>query len=228
MTSELDRIVFIPVVHTDAESVERVRRTIREREPEVVAVELDRQRYELLQRGGEPNEVVLPGHTGDVVQDLFFQIARLEENLGNLTGSDAGAEMLAAIEEGREIGAKIALVDRPIHETMQAFMKVPLDEVYGFVHALPTAEEDAEEQGVDALLAMLRDESQVEEIVSQFMEEFPHLADALIGQRDRYVANALKTILDDVEGLIVAVLGSGHMKGVKMSLKKMLQEDAGS
>lgn len=228
MTSELDRIVFVPVVHTDSESVERVRRIIRQNKPEVVAVELDRQRYELLQRGDEQEGVDVLPPSGDVIQDLFYQIARLEKNLGDTTGTDAGTEMLAAIEEGRELGAKIALVDRPIQETMQAFMKVPLDEVYAFFQAIPSTEDDAESQGVDALLAMLRDESQVEEIVQQFTEEFPNLADALIGQRDRYVANALKTILNDVGGHIVAVLGAGHMKGVKESLRMMLSKEASS
>ncbi|TFG07886.1 hypothetical protein EU538_08070 [Candidatus Thorarchaeota archaeon] len=228
MNSLLDRIVFIPVVHTDTESVERVRRIIREEDPEVVAVELDRQRYEILQRGDDSRtEDALPPQ-GDVVHNLFYQIARLEENLGDMTGSDAGAEMLAAIEEGRELGAKIALVDRPIQETMQAFMRVPLDEVYAFFQVLPAAEDDAEGQGIDTLLTMLRDESQVEEIVQQFTEEFPNLADALIGQRDMYVAEALKTILNDVDGQIVVVLGAGHMKGVKRSLRDMLEREAGS
>ncbi|MHA2081127.1 MAG: hypothetical protein ACW99H_08290 [Candidatus Thorarchaeota archaeon] len=42
-------------------------------------------------------------------------------------------------------------------------------------------------------------------------------------QRDQYVAKALHYILNDVEGKIVAVLGAGHIQGVKAALEKLLQ-----
>jgi pheromone shutdown protein TraB len=47
--------------------------------------------------------------------------------------------MLAAIEEGQAVGAKIALVDRPMAETVRAMMKVPMDELYRLTNLLPDA-----------------------------------------------------------------------------------------
>ena len=48
MPESLERVVFVSVIHTDADSVKHARKTVREVKPDVVAVELDRERYEQL------------------------------------------------------------------------------------------------------------------------------------------------------------------------------------
>ncbi|MHA2395623.1 MAG: TraB/GumN family protein [Candidatus Thorarchaeota archaeon] len=210
------------MIHTDVESVEEARRVVRETKPEVVAVELDHDRYHQLINPPEEGEIVAPGE-GDMAQDLMLQLAILEKSLGDITGSDVGDEMLAAIEEGRAIGAKIALVDRPMIATVQAMMQVPVDEMYRLTGMLPDATKDIEEGGASDLLAMLKEDGAVDDLMEQFRSEFPGLANVLIEQRDQYVAKALHFILDDVEGRIVAVLGAGHIQGVKKALDLLLQ-----
>jgi len=222
VVGESERIVFVSVIHTDLESVEEVRRIVRETKPEVVAVELDHDRYNQLVNPPEENEVISPG-AGDMAQDLMHQLAILEKSLGEITGSDVGDEMLAAIEEGRAIGAKIALVDRPMIATVQAMATVPVDEMYRLTGMLPDATKDIENGGASDLLAMLREDGAVDDLMEQFKSEFPGLAKVLIEQRDQYVAKALHFILNDIEGKIVAVLGAGHIQGVKEALEKLLQ-----
>lgn len=222
MVYESERIVFVSVIHTDIESVEEARRVVRETKPEVVAVELDHDRYQQLMNPPEEDEVVASG-AGDMAQDLMLQLAILEKSLGEITGSDVGDEMLAAIEEGRAIGAKIALVDRPMIATVQAMMQVPVDEMYRLTGMLPDATKDIEEGGASDLLAMLKEDGAVDDLMEQFRSEFPSLANVLIEQRDQYVAKALHFILNDVEGRIVAVLGAGHIQGVKTALDQLLQ-----
>ena len=222
MVYESERIVFVSVIHTDIESVEEARRVVRETKPEVVAVELDHDRYQQLMNPPEEGEIVAPG-AEDMAQDLMLQLAILEKSLGKITGSDVGDEMLAAIEEGRAIGAKIALVDRPMIATVQAMMQVPVDEMYRLTGMLPDATKDIEEGGASDLLAMLKEDGAVDDLMEQFRSEFPGLANVLIEQRDQYVAKALHFILNDVEGGIVAVLGAGHIQGVKTALDQLLQ-----
>ena len=221
MAGESDRIVFVAVIHTDVESVEEARRVVRETKPDVVAVELDRDRYHQLMNPPEGGEALTLG-AGDMAQDLMQQLAMLEKSLGNITGSDVGDEMLAAIEEGRAIGAKIALVDRPMTATVQAMMQVPVDEMYRLTSMLPDATKDIENGGASDLLAMLKEDGAVDDLMKQFRTEFPSLANVLIEQRDHYVAKALHHILNDIEGKIVAVLGAGHIQGVKTALELML------
>jgi pheromone shutdown protein TraB len=222
VVGESERIVFVSVIHTDVESVEEARRVVRETKPDVVAVELDRDRYQQLMNPPEEGEIVNPG-SGDMAQDLMQQLAILEKSLGQITGSNVGDEMLAAIEEGRSIGAKIALVDRPMITTVQAMMQVPVEEMYRLTGMLPDATKDIENGGAIDLLAMLKEDGAVDDLMEQFKSEFPGLANVLIEQRDQYVAKALHYILNDVEGKIVAVLGAGHIQGVKAALEKLLQ-----
>jgi pheromone shutdown protein TraB len=217
---ESERIVFVSVIHTDVESVKEVRRVVREIKPEVVAVELDRDRYHQLMHPPEESEIPIPE---DMAQDLMHQLALLEKSLGEITGSDVGDEMLAAIEEGRAIGAKIALVDRPMTSTVQAMMLVPVEEIYKLTGMLPDATEDIRNGGASDLLAMLKEEGAVDDLMEQFRSEFPNLANVLIEQRDQYVAKALHFILNDTQGKIVAVLGAGHIQGVKTALERLLE-----
>jgi len=220
--SDSERVVFVSVIHTDIESVDAARRVVRETKPDVVAVELDHSRYHQLTN---PIEEEPAPFTGDAAQDLMQQLALLEKSLGEITGSDVGDEMLAAIEEGRAVGAKIALVDRPMTETIRAMMKVPMDELYRLTGLLPDATKDLEEGGAGDLLAMLKEEGAVDDLMEQFQTEFPGLAEVLIRQRDQFVAKALQFLLSDVEGKIVVVLGAGHIQGVKTALNELLRSE---
>jgi pheromone shutdown protein TraB len=220
LVDALERIVFVSVIHTDLESVNKARLVVRETRPEVVAVELDHDRYNQLMNHPEHGEIQDPS-SGDMAQDLMQQLAILESSLGDITGSNVGDEMMAAIEEGRAIGAKIALVDRPISATVQAMMQVPVEEIYKLTSMLPDATKDIEEGGASDLLSMLKEDGAVDDIVSQFKSEFPGPTHVLIEQRDQYVAEALHFILNDVQGKIVAVLGAGHIQGVINALKHL-------
>jgi pheromone shutdown protein TraB len=222
VVGDSERIVFVSVIHTDVESVEKARHVVRETKPAVVAVELDHDRYHQLMNPPEEGKNEAP-ISGDMAQDLMQQLAILERSLGDITGSDVGDEMLAAIEEGRAIGAKIALVDRPMTATIQAIMQVPVDEIYKLTGMLPDATKDIQNGGAGDLLSMLKEDGAVDDLMEQFRSEFPGLANVLIEQRDQYVANALHFILNDVEGKIVAVLGAGHIQGVKAALDQLLQ-----
>lgn len=202
-----------------------VRKVVKDVKPQVVAVELDKERYAQLTN---PESLGVlekqPLFTGDTAQDLMQHLAVLEKSLSDMTGSNVGDEMLAAIEEGRSIGAKIALVDRPIQETIRALMRVPLSELYGMINMLPDATKDIKNGGAASLMDMLKEDGAIEEIMNQFRSEFPGLTDVLIRQRDQYVAKALHFILNDVKGRIVAVLGAGHIQGVKDALERLLKD----
>jgi len=222
---QLDRVVFVAVIHTDLESVEKVRKVVREVQPAVVAVELDHERYEHLSNPGTQDGLSTIPLTGDTAQDLMQQLAVMEQALGGITGSNVGDEMMTAIEEGRAINAKIALVDRSMKATVQAMMRVPLDELYRLTNMLPDATKDIEDGGAFDLLDMLKEDGAVDDIMEQFRSEFPELAKVLIEQRDQYVANALHFILNDNQGSIVAVLGAGHIQGVKTALEELLGDN---
>ncbi len=226
MVQEIDRVIFVPVIHTDPESVETARKTVIEVKPDVVAVELDRLRFHKLSNPEEYEDQLPDTPLDHGVNDLMNQIALLEKNLGQETGARAGTEMMAAIEAGREIEAKIALIDRPMHVTAQALGQVPLDEIYRLSNLIPDANEDISDGEAGNLMDHLKEDGAVDNLLSEFRKEFPILANVLIDQRDEFIAKAIKSILNDVDGKIVAVLGAGHIEGVTQNLHELLQTDA--
>ena len=228
MENSSDRVVFQPVIHTDTESVEKARKIVLEIRPDVVAVELDKTRYHMLLNPDPALEEAASVPSGDVVQNMLNQIANLEKSLGSTTGSVTGTEMLAAIEAGKEIGAKIALVDRPIEATAQAMMQIPLDEIYRFTGVIPGASDEIGETDAEEIMSMLKEEGAVEDLMENFRTEFPSLAHVLIDERDEYIAKAIKSILGDVDGKVVVVLGAGHIDGVKASLNRLIDSEVAS
>ncbi len=223
--NQFDRVVFVAVIHTDLDSVEKARSVVREIRPTVVAVELDHERYEHLSNPDAHQDIATMPVTGDTAQDLMQQLAAMEQALGGMTGSNVGDEMMAAIEEGRAVGAKIALVDRPMKTTIQAMMRVPLDELYGLIKMLPDVTKDIEESGATDIIDMLKQDGAVDDILDQFRSEFPGLTKVLIEERDQYLAQALHFILNDVQGKIVVVLGAGHIQGVKAALEELFTDN---
>jgi len=223
----IGRVIFVSVIHTDTESLEQARRAVLETEPDVVAVELDRARYAQLTNPDVSEEEVIPD-SGDMISQLLNQIALLEDGLGSLSGTSAGEEMLAAIEAGRKTGAKIALIDRPIQATAQALLKIPLDEIYKMTNLIPDATEDIQDGGAVDIMSMLKEEGAIDKLMDEFREEFPNIAKVLIEDRDEYIANAILTILEDVDGKVVVVLGAGHIDGVKKALQRVLKTKSAS
>lgn len=220
-----DRLFIIPVIHTDPESTNNVEKTILKLKPQVVAVELCRERYEELVKAKENGfPVQKVDGRDDLPSQMFAQIASLESFLGAAMGSPPGDEMLIAIDAARKVGATIALVDRSIQAITQAFSQIPMYELQELISLFPQELDSQEsEDGIELseLVKDLRDPEKVKDLLNEFKEKFPHVFDALVTQRDEHVAKNLHKIMEDFDGLIVVVLGSGHVSGVIEKFKEM-------
>ena len=101
-------------------------------------------------------------------------------------------------------------------------MRIPLDEIYKFTSSIQESSDEFGENDAEELMSMLKEDGAVEDLMENFRTEFPSLAHVLIDERDEYIAKALKSIMGDVEGKIVAVLGAGHIDGVKVILNRLI------
>jgi pheromone shutdown protein TraB len=109
--------------HVSQESVDEVERTIEERHPDIVAVELDDGRYRQM-RGETPDDLdptdLLSGNT--VFQFIaYWMLSYVQARLGDRFDVKPGADMLAAIDAAEAQGVGVALVDRDIQTTIQRF-----------------------------------------------------------------------------------------------------------
>ncbi len=118
-------VSVVGTAHVSEESVEKVKKEISERNPDIVAVELDEARYK--QFKGETPDNLEPGDLlkGNTVFHFiaYWVVSYLQKRLGNRFDVKPGSDMMAAIETAENLDIDIALVDRDIQETIRRFWK---------------------------------------------------------------------------------------------------------
>jgi pheromone shutdown-related protein TraB len=206
-------IRIVGTAHVSRKSIEDVTSAIEEYTPDIVAVELDRGRYAALRKEGQAPAVsdVLKG--GNFSQLLVqWMLAYLQRRIGMDVGVEPGAEMLAAIEDAERHGIPIALADRDIRITLMRFWQtMTLWEKGKMLAALAASliGVGGEEIDVDALTN--------QDVISAALEEFrkyaPHGAQALIDERDAYLAHQFLALSQRHER-VLGVVGAGHVEGI--------------
>ncbi|RZN37761.1 MAG: TraB/GumN family protein [Methanophagales archaeon ANME-1-THS] len=120
----IDTIRIIGTGHVLEKSVREVEEVIAHEKPDVVAVELCDVRYRALKGELEafsPKELLSAGNPFLLL--THWLLAYVQRKMGKELGIEPGADMMAAIKKAEELGCEVALIDRPIHITMQRFWK---------------------------------------------------------------------------------------------------------
>lgn len=216
---ESHEIVIVGTAHVSEKSVQEVVSKIEEVRPDIVAVELCPARYRALTGQEEEKEIKISellsgGKLYFFLVQLF--LAYLQRKIGDEMGVKPGSEMLAAIETAKRTGARVALVDRDVGITIQRFWSAM--GFWGKVKLagslIPAAIGWGGEEEIDI------DNITQEDIVSQMIGEFrkisPGAANALVDERDAFLARNL--ILLSKQGRVLAVVGAGHREGISRHL----------
>ncbi|WP_332450684.1 TraB/GumN family protein [Methanoculleus sp.] len=213
----MTEIRLVGTAHVSQKSVEDVRAAIEEFEPDIVGVELDRGRYtSLTEEVPEPSvaDILKRGNFGQLL--VQWVLTYIQQRIGAETGVKPGSEMLAAIEEAQTHQKPVAFIDRDIRITLARFWgNMGVWEKIKFIGALlySLVSVEGEEIDVDALTN--------QDVVSAAMEEFrkfsPRGAQALIDERDAYLAHQVLMLGSRYER-VLAVVGAGHIQGVQRYL----------
>ena len=218
-----DNIILIGTAHISQESVDEVRHAIETHKPDIVAVELCQRRHETLTKKDKwentPVTALIKGNNAYFMLAQTF-LSSIQRRLGEEYGVEPGSEMIAAMQEAEKRSLKVALVDRDITVTLKrAWRKMGTREkfrvTWEFLKALVGYdEEELEELDLKELMK--------QDVISQMMEEFskiaPSAATVLIHERDQYIAQ--KIFEESKKGKVVAVVGAGHLAGIKEHLEK--------
>jgi len=210
-------IRLVGTAHVSQKSVEEVRSVIEEFQPDIVGVELDRGRFiSLREEAAEPSvgEILKGGNFGQLL--VQWVLTYIQQRIGAETGVKPGAEMLAAVEEAEAHQKPVALIDRDIRITLSRFWgKMGIWEKIKLIGALIYSLVSVEGQKIDV------DEFTDQDVVSAAMEEFrkfsPQGAQALIDERDAYLAHQVLMLTGRYER-VLAVVGAGHILGVQQYL----------
>ncbi len=209
-------IILVGTVHVSPESVEEVRETIETEDPDTVGVELCQGRYEILTKKKQWEEqeimkIIREGKTYLLLANLL--LSRFQKKVGEELGSEPGAEMVEAVKIAAEYDIPVSLLDRDITITLKrAWKAMGITEKLKLVYALLAAFfVDAEE-----VVEELKNQDAITELMEELAEYAPGAKKVLIDERDQYIASKIL----ESEGTIVAVVGAGHLEGIKRLLQQ--------
>jgi pheromone shutdown-related protein TraB len=223
MTREMNsnvshEVIIIGTAHVSEKSVQEVTKAIEEIKPDIVAVELCPSRYKALTGQEEETEIKISELlSGGRLYFFLVQwfLAYIQKKIGDELGVKPGSEMLAAIETAKRTGARVALVDRDVGITIQRFWSAMgfLDKVKLIGSMIPAAFGWGKEE-ID--IDTITNEDIVSQMISEFRKISPGAANALVDERDAFLARNLFNL--SKQGRVLAVVGAGHKEGISRHL----------
>lgn len=214
-------ITLVGTAHVSKESIEEVEKTIRETNPDCVAIELDEKRADSIQNPDKYRQLdivkILKNHQGFLLLANLI-LASFQRRMGLNAGVKPGDEMLAAMKVASELNIPTSLVDRPIQITLKrAWGKNSFwgkTKLLGLLLSSAFSKEEIEPEEIENL----KNHSEMDSMMDELSKDMPVIKSVLIDERDKYLASKIWTSQGNN---IVAVLGAGHLPGVEAHLNEL-------
>ena len=208
-------IILLGTAHVSKESVRLTADVIEAEKPDTVCVELCESRYQSIRQKDKWQEtdivkVIKEKKTFLLLSNLL--LVSFQKRIADKLDVKPGEEMIKAMEIGEALGAEIHLADRNIRITllktwraMGLWSKVKL--LFQLVLSIGKIDEINEED-----IEKMKQEDVLHTLLSDVGKSLPILKDILIDERDQYLAQKIRTAPGNK---IVAVVGAGHVPGIK-------------
>ncbi|KAI3945183.1 hypothetical protein MKW92_040690 [Papaver armeniacum] len=213
------QIYLIGTVHGSEQSAETVKEVIDYVRPDVVAVELCKERAMAIMEWKPEDDTSLymlfrrsMRAAGGLCMKFVIFIESCRERRSHANGIFPGLEFKVAMEESSRVGARCFYIDQDMDVTLQQLCKV--SSFYWLWSAYST--------GVRGEAKFTR--SFVQEIHSFQKELSPEIFKAMIEDRDKFMFTNLRSF----QGKVVAAVGMGHMDGIELLWKREEEDDNSS
>lgn len=217
-------LTLLGTAHVSQASVDKVRELLGLDRFDAVAVELCASRYKIIT---DPDslakmdmfQVLKEGKTPMVIANLV--LSAFQQKIAEDLGIEPGAEMKTAINIAKANNISHLLVDREIGITLKrCYRSIPwwqrLYLMAGLLGSVLSFEK-VEEQEIEKL----KEGDIMEAAFAHFAATHPGVYKPLIEERDRYMALRLCQEINNVDyQQILAVVGAGHLKGMRQQLEK--------
>lgn len=220
-------VYLVGTAHVSQESCREVQAVIRHLKPQVVFLELCSNRVAIL----TPQNLQVP--TMNEMIDMWKKkkmnifgiiyswfLAKVADKLEVLPGS----EFRVAFEEAMSYGAKVILGDRPVHITLRrTWGKMTLWHKTKFLYYiffqtifLPSPED------LNKMLKDMDDVDMLTLVIQEMSKAFPTMMETLLYERDLYMSSTLLKVARE-HNSVVAVVGKGHLPGIKKHWKQPVE-----
>ena len=223
---------LIGTAHVSRESIDEVSGIIREEKPDLICVELDDSRYaSITQKESWENlnmvKVFREGKGFLLIANLV--LSGFQRRMGAELGVKPGEEMKTALDIANELNIPFALCDREIQITLRrawsscGFWNKSKLLASLFSSAFTTEKLSAQE------IEDLKNRSELDGMMNELAAYLPKVKETLIDERDQYLAAKIWTSAqgrnppaDRSVYRVIAVVGAGHMQGIKNHLEKIV------
>ncbi len=212
-------IILVGTAHISSESAEEAKQAILQEKPDAVGIELCEQRLQQLeqeQKWKQMNilEVIKEGRAYLLLLNLF--LANMQRKLGDMIKTKPGAEMIEAKKTAEANGIPVLLLDRNIQITLKrAFALMPLREKISIIFTLIAGMFGEEKKITPELVEELKKKDVLSKVLEELGQKAPTVKKVLVDERDAYMAEQIKK---SSAKKIVAVIGAGHVFGIKEKL----------
>lgn len=213
-------IYLVGTAHISQASVQLAEETIREINPDSVAVELCDSRYQSLRdperwKNTDIVSVIRSGKTSVLAAQLV--LASFQKRLGSKLEVKPGAEMIRAVQVADELGKTTVLADRDVRTTLKrVWGSLGFWQGAKLIMTLILSSFSKTEISADEI-EKLKSEDTLQSLLKELGTSFPNIQSTLIDERDRYLAAKIR----EAPGKsVVAVIGAGHVPGIKSYLDK--------
>lgn len=217
-------IMIVGTAHVSKASVDEVRSSIREFKPDEVAIELCRNRFEVMKNPKGWQEADIFKIVREKKATFLFanlMMSSFQRRIGERFGVKPGDEMRAAVEEAEDAGIPVALVDRPVQITLQrawrslgAWEKAKF--LFSSLYSLLSVEDVQEDE-----IERLKEKDMLTHAIDEIARQAPTIKRVLIDERDAYMA---RKILDLEGHRVLAVIGAGHTEGMIAKLRQPVED----
>ena len=226
LTFEDREITLIGTAHVSRESADLVVKVIEEEKPDTVCVELCESRYKAIKQKNQWQNTDLIKVIKEKKSFLLLSnllLTSFQKKIGQKLGVKPGEEMIRAMEAADSVGSHIHLADRDIRITLSRTwrlmglwtkMKLLAQLVTSMGEVDSIKEEDIEK---------MKDKDVLETLLSEIGETLPELRRILIDERDKYLTEKIRSAPGK---RIVAVVGAGHVPGIKRDWNEAIDLNA--
>jgi len=221
MTS-LYNLELVGTSHISPESKKRIIFAFNKIKPEIICLEIDAQRLAILK---DPNKkkIGLSAIKQIGITGYLFAIigGYIQKKLGSMTGMMPGEEMLLGATIAQKNKIKLELIDQDVRITLRKINKIPFKEKFKIFLDFVKAPFQKNNK-IKINLAEIPDAELVEKLTEQIRTRYPYIYKIIIEERNKHMAKRLFILRkNNPDKQILAIVGEGHIKGMKYELKKL-------
>ncbi len=208
-------ILLIGTAHVSKQSAQLVQETILEQKPDTVCVELCKTRLASIKDADRWRNMDIVKIIKEKKALLLFMnllLAAFQKKMADKFGIQPGQEMINALKAADECDSLIVPADREIQITLSRVWRnmglwEKLKLITSFIFSIGGSDDISEKDIED-----MKQEDILQTLLSEVKEEHPVIEKALIDERDRFLAEKIRSSPGEK---IVAVVGAAHAPGIK-------------